>query len=116
MKTAKSAVVFFVALVVVVVGAWAAITALTGEGETRYVRVDSACVQASQDADMPFEYRLTAFDENARKTEVSFKTVRELRDGALLSLKVLPVRGVVSWEEVAVEDVPASVASALDAA
>lgn len=116
MKTAKPVIVMFAALAAVMLAGWIAVAALTGEGESRYVRVDDACVDASGDADMPFEYRLSAFDENGRESDVSFKTVRELRGGAFLACKVLPVRGVVSWEEVPIEDIPDPAANALSAA
>lgn len=116
MKAAKPVIVMFAALAVIMLAGWVAVTALTGEGESRYVRVDAACVEASGDEDMPYEYRLSAFDENGKEGEVSFKTVRELRDGAFLVCKVLPVRGVISWEEIQTEELPAPVADALQAA
>lgn len=115
MKTARPAIACFAALAIAALGAWAAFAALTGEGQTRYVRVDNDLVCASSDADMPFEYRLAAFDANGARSDVSFKTVRELRDDALLELKVLPLRGVISWEEVAPDEVPDAAGAALEA-
>lgn len=58
---------------------------------------------------MPYIYHLSAYDENGEEQSVSFGTSRELREGAFLRLKVVAVRGVTDWEEVAFEDLPEAV-------
>ncbi len=107
-RTAKGFVVALAIVAAVLVAGWMGLSAVTGEGEPCYTRVDNACIRDSGDSDMPYEYTLTAYDERGRSRDVAFKTTRELRDGAYLMMRVLPVRGVVSWEEVALEDVPSA--------
>lgn len=112
-SSAKALVILGVVLVAIVGAGWFALSSVTGEGTPRYTQVDNACVHDSGDSDMPFEYTLTAYDEGGRSEEVTFKTTRELRDGAYLMLRVLPIRGVVSWEEVQPENMPQACQDAL---
>lgn len=46
-----------------------------------------------------YEYHLDTYDADGNMKSLSFKTSRELREGAYLKLEVMPVRGVISWEE-----------------
>lgn len=46
-----------------------------------------------------------------KKKSLSFKTSRELREGAYLKLEVMPVRGVIGWEEVQYDGLPETVKS-----
>ena len=112
-SSAKGLIIAAVVLVAIIGAGWFALSAVTGEGASRYAQVDNACVHDSGDSDMPFEYTLAAFDENGRAEEVTFKTARELRDDAYLMLRVLPLRGVVSWEEVQLQDMPQACRDAL---
>lgn len=78
-----------------------------------YVQVDNARVQPhQQDAD-EYEYSLEAFDVDGGGHEVSFKTERMLRDKAFLKLETMPIRGVISWEEVQPADIPPKAQAAL---
>lgn len=78
-----------------------------------YAQVDNAHVEPhQQDAD-EYEYSLEAFDEGGNVHEVSFKTERMLRDEAFLKLETMPVRGVISWEEVQPADIPPKAQEAL---
>lgn len=80
-----------------------------------YVQVDNARVQPhEQDAD-EYEYSLDAYDENGGEHDVEFKTTRQLRDGAYLELKTMPLRGVISWAEVQPDDMPDPAREALAA-
>lgn len=114
-SSVKGLIVVIVAVAAVVGAAWFALSSVTGEGAPRYAQIDNARVHDSGDSDMPFEYTLTAYDERGRSEEVTFKTTRELRDGAYLMLRVLPIRGVVSWEEVQPQDLPQACQDALGA-
>ena len=56
--------------------------------------------------DNEYEYTLDAYDANGAHQEVTFGTERTLRDDAYLKLEMMPMRGVISWEEVQLEDIP----------
>lgn len=76
--------------------------------EIFYTRVDNTKVHklteiASQD--MPYEYKLACYNEDGKMKEFTFKTVRELREDAYLSLTV-KMTGVNSWAEVTYEELP----------
>ncbi len=58
---------------------------------------------------MSYEYTLTAYDGQGMEKEISFGTDRLLKDDAFIRLEVVPLRGVVGWEEVDREDLPKSV-------
>lgn len=55
---------------------------------------------------MKWEYALAAYDEAGDEKEISFGTERQLREGAYLRLTVVPIRGVVGWEEVQFDQIP----------
>ena len=55
---------------------------------------------------MRYQYSLTAYDKNGKEKKIEFKTTRELRDGAYLELEVMTTRGVISWKEIKVEELP----------
>ena len=99
-----------IAVAAVVVGgcAWF-LSAVTGEPSPRWTQIDNGRFETLADSDMAYQYRLESFDGSGSGKETVFKTERMLRDGAFLKLEVLPLRGVVSWEEVAYDDLPAAV-------
>lgn len=82
-----------------------------------YVRIDNSKTEVLQsrkgiidfNGGMDLLYTLTAYSEKGEKTEISFGTTRHLREGAFLKLSVLPIRGVVEWEEVREEELPEAV-------
>lgn len=81
-----------------------------------YTQVDNTRVSAQVASDgMDHSYDLTAYSESGDRIDVTFLTERELRDGAYLKLDVLPLRGVVSWEEVPADGLPAAVGRQLGA-
>lgn len=55
---------------------------------------------------MKYEYKLICYNENGRKKEIKFKTVRELRNGAYLKLTANAITGVNKWEEVQYDELP----------
>lgn len=114
MNALKPAAIALAAIALAAGAGWALLSAVTGEGAPRYVCVNEA-PSATGDAEMPFEYRLSAVDENGARSEVVFDTSKELREGAFLETRVLPVRGVISWAEVARDDMPVPAARALGA-
>lgn len=89
--------------------------ALYGESGYAYVRIDNAQASAIEPrAGMKCEYRLEAVDASGAKSEMTFQTERELRDGAYLKLETKPLRGVVAWEEQAPEELPDAARTALE--
>lgn len=74
-----------------------------------YTQVDNSKIQKlSGSEDMTYEYTLDCYDENGNKKEWSFKTKRELRAGAYLSLEIHSA-GVNKWEEVTFDELPQEV-------
>ncbi|MEE0433820.1 MAG: YxeA family protein [Peptococcaceae bacterium] len=72
-----------------------------------YTQIDnSKCVAITPDAGMTHEYTLSAYDETGQMKEIVFRTERVLRDTAYLKLTVAPLRGVVSWEEIQLAEMP----------
>ena len=99
-----------IALVTIVgliaLGGWA----LYGESGHVFVKVDNARVAAIEPhAGMDHEYRLDGVAADGAQSEITFQTSRELRDGAYLDLETKPLRGVIGWEEVARDNLPAAV-------
>ena len=62
--------------------------------EVWYAQVDASCLTKANENnnDFPYHYDLLA---------------AKLRDGAYLRLETLMLRGVISWEEVSWEEIPA---------
>ncbi len=86
-------------------------------GACYYTQVDAAKCTPGQprqgviDADggMAFTYTLTSYDETGNEKELRFGASKELRDGAFLRLTVAPLRGVINWEELKYDELPATV-------
>ena len=58
-----------------------------------------------------YEYRLNAYDAGGNMKSLTFKTSRKLREGTYLKLEVMPIRGVITWEEATYEKLPEAVKS-----
>ncbi|MBD5484518.1 MAG: YxeA family protein [Lachnospiraceae bacterium] len=82
-----------------------------------YVQIDNSKIEQGNSRDgvvdfqggMDYSYTLSAYDEKGRRTDITFGTSRELREGAFLQLTVKPLRGVVEWEEVQYDQLPVDV-------
>ncbi len=85
--------------------------------ETYYAQVDNTCVsEAGENANgFDYHYELPAVSESGDTTKLGFDTSRELREDAYLKLDTLALRGVVRWEEVAWDEIPAAAQEGLDA-
>ena len=53
-------------------------------------------------------------NDNFKKKEIKFRTSRELKEDSYLKLEVMVTRGVKSWEEVQVNELPEKVKTALN--
>ena len=85
--------------------------------DTYYAQVDNARLSKAEDNGNEFDYHyeLPAVSEDGDTTELGFDTSRELRESAYLKLETLALRGVVRWEEVTWDEIPAAAQTQLDA-
>ncbi|MBD5504434.1 MAG: YxeA family protein [Lachnospiraceae bacterium] len=82
-----------------------------------YVQIDNSKIEQGNSRDgvidfqggMDYSYTLSAYDEKGRRTDITFGTSRELREGAFLQLTVKPLRGVIEWKEVQYDELPVDV-------
>lgn len=107
----KKALTIVGVVVVVVLCIGIALFAGTG-GSDYYSQIDNTKIsEIDPEGSMKYAYTLTAYDENGEEKEVTFKTSHELTEDAFIHLETAPIRGVVSWEEVQYDDLPAAVQS-----
>lgn len=84
-----------------------------------YTQIDNSKIAAAEpdggvvdfSGGMEFAYTLPSYDAHGKRKEMTFGTMRELKEGAFLRLKAVPVRGVVEWAEVQYGELPAAVQS-----
>ncbi len=98
-------------ILVLAAGAFVLLNHMENYNEFFYTKGDNSRVKelnVRADEEMKFEYSLDCCDESGKKRELKFKTDRELREGAYLSLEVRSL-GVHSWEEVEYEALPEKV-------
>lgn len=110
-------------IILIAAGILAAVLALSiiaswSEGSSYYTRIANHSVELNDGGrdgvidfkgGLPYIYSLPAFNEKGEKQTVSFGAARELKEGAFIKLTVVPVRGVIRWEEVNFEDMPEAV-------
>ena len=109
MKRLVGTVVVLAVAAVAAVGLWWGYNAVFVDRVAYYVQVDDACADEAPEGDnAELNYTLTAYDESGAERELTFGTQKRLRDGAYLKLDTLALRGVVSWEEVQWDEVPAA--------
>ena len=58
---------------------------------------------------MSYQYTLFSYDENGKGKDITFGTSRELKEGAFIRLTIMPIRGVLEWEEVQYDELPETV-------
>lgn len=89
----------------------------TGSAEIYYVQIDNSRIAENHSTGgvidftggLAYHYTLPAFDAAGNERTLDFGMSRELREGAFLRLEVMPVRGVVNWEEVQYSELPGPV-------
>lgn len=96
-------------VVLIVIGIGIAVFAGIGSSNY-YTKVDNEKVsEIDPHGAMNYSYTLSAYDESGKEKQLTFETSKVLADGAYLCLKVAPIRGVVTWEEVQHGDLPEKV-------
>lgn len=103
-----------VAIVVVCFGVFL----LSGIGSTYYYsQIDNSKIEQGGtnrgvinfSGNMAYSYTLHCYDENGKEKDITFGTSRELKEGAFICLTVMPIRGVLAWEEVQYNELPIAV-------
>lgn len=115
MKAKKIILIALAVLLVIAGGVTFFYLCNSGNSTAYYSVIDNSRVTESKKAvgngSLNFEYRLDAYDTDGNMKTITFKTSRELREGAYIKLNVMPVRGVVNWEEIQYEGLPEAVKS-----
>lgn len=71
-----------------------------------YSKIDNSRMkELSTNEDMKYAYTLDCYNKNGKKRSLHFKTSRQLKEGAYISLEVRSA-GVYKWEEVQYNDLP----------
>ena len=75
-----------------------------------YTQIDNTLVQEiTPHGGMNYRYTLTVYNENGAASSLELDTSRILKDDAYICIRVAPLRGVLSWEEVTFEQLPSLV-------
>ena len=75
-----------------------------------YSQIDNTLVQEiTPHGGMNYRYTLTVYSENGAASSLELDTSRILKDGAYICIQVAPLRGVLGWEEVTLDQMPSLV-------
>jgi uncharacterized protein (TIGR01655 family) len=99
--------ILVIALLVAII-AVGSLVFLNSSNKTAYYTIINNSEVVSKGTDK-YEYQLDSYDEQGNKKNISFGTSRLLKENAFLKLEVVPLRGVVSWEEVQYKELPEQV-------
>ncbi|NBJ94306.1 YxeA family protein [Parablautia muri] len=58
---------------------------------------------------LDYSYTLFSYNEKGKGKDITFGASRELKEGAFIRFTVMPIRGVLEWEEVQYDELPAAV-------
>ncbi len=64
--------------------------------------------------DSEYRYTLKFYDNDGDNKMISFNTTRELKEGRYIKVNYMRLRGVTSWEEVMLDDMPLKVREKYD--
>ena len=116
----KKGILYGIGAVVLVAICVVCFFSFSGTGSTYYYsQIDNSRIENNESkggvidfsGGMDYRYTLLSYDENGKGKEISFGTSRELKEGAFICLTVMPIRGVVEWEEVQYDELPTAVQS-----
>lgn len=79
-----------------------------------YTQIDNSKVETNDSrggvidfkGGLPYIYSLPSYSENGGERVCSFGAERELRDGAFIRLRLMPLRSVVNWVEITYAELP----------
>ena len=78
--------------------------------ESCYSRIDNSCVEAiAPHGGMNYRYTLQVYSQEGDRKELKLDTSRVLKDGAYILIKTAPLRGVIGWEGLTYDQLPAAV-------
>lgn len=104
----KVIITVIISIIFVLAAVFVASSFMFGNRSYFYTQIDNSKYTISQQKDKTYyTYRLTAYDENGKESELSFDTLRELRGLAYLKLETSTM-GVINWEEVQWSEIPRS--------
>lgn len=97
----------------------------TGSNDIKYyTQVDNTrlsqaggqgAIDLSGNGGMDYSYTLASYDKNGNEKALTFGVPRELRESAFLCLTFRPGRGVMNWNEVQYDELPATVQTRYEA-
>ena len=116
MKKTKTLLVVLGAAVLVVAGAFGAMGVLyqgiSANTTSYFTRIDNDRVESiTPHGGMNYRYTIWAYREDGTGSELELDTSRVLADKAFLRVETAPLRGVIRWEELQYEELPAAVQS-----
>lgn len=100
--------------VITLIGVLIAILAFCGiywllfyQNTNYYTKIDNTKIEKLDTSDdMKYEYTLTAYNKDGKEKKITFKTSRELKDGAYLEVEFMLTRGVKTWKEIQFNELP----------
>ena len=112
-KTKPILIILGAAVLIIVLGiAILAILFRTTEANASnvYSRIDNTLVQEiTPHGGMNYRYTLQVYAEDGTPSSLELDTSRILKDGAYILIRTAPLRGVLSWEEMQYDELPAAV-------
>ena len=107
METIKTKIFAGIAVIIFILLCVIGYRAVFVDASHYYTKIDNSAVKQLKPNE--FEYNLVAYDEHGKRTELTFKAGKELREDAYLELDVMFLRGVVNWREIQPDDLPRDV-------
>ncbi len=104
--------------IVAALGICLGIFLFSGAGSTAYYgQIDNSRLEKNRTGggvvsfvgNMEYSYTLHCYDKNGNAKDITFGVSRQLKDGAFICLYTMPIRGVLAWEEVQYNMLPAAV-------
>lgn len=115
MDSIKEKMPMIIAIIVAIALCGVAYYFLVYQQSNYYTQIDNSKIASiPETGGMKYEYTLDCYSENGKKKEIKFRTSRELKEDSYLKLEVMVTRGVKSWEEVQVNELPDKVKTALN--
>lgn len=114
----KGIIIIITALIIALACACVACTSLSDSSSIYYyTQIDNSMLEKNDarggvidfKGSLPYLYSLPAYSEEGDAQVCTFGADKELKDGAFICLRLVPLRGVVSWAEVTFDELPETV-------